>query len=219
MQEIIRELEIVNDVNLMTLEQLISRYLSSEKSYTMFIKRYYDFYNKIFNYPLRALVNYTKLANLFTKGVKMYPLVCEREVKYLIEDLMYNKKTYGKSDAIDISIISFGDTIGSKITSYEAYLEKSNRMITSAINYNFFSNFNDEMMGLNGFDSIGFIYYVNYLLKLSPNDIDYDLLYIVEQIMKSKNENKKMYEIIKAERVEFSSVKKKLKRNLKEYNK
>lgn len=71
-KKIVEELRLVNDVNLLSLEELEEKYLGNEEEYKDFFQNYVGFFNNHPTYQLRIADKYEKINELLKRGNAKY---------------------------------------------------------------------------------------------------------------------------------------------------
>ena len=113
-KKVVEDLELVNDVNTLSIEDLAEKYLTDEESYKKFITKYGDFFINNPNYRCRVLPLFKKISLFIESGNEKYPEPEFYEKKGVIEDRM-NKtlnEANGDSNYTYEEIYNFIFTIG-----------------------------------------------------------------------------------------------------------
>lgn len=202
-KRIIEELEEINDINTLSLNELIDKYFENEDKYKKFIKNYGDiFVNKLL-YQLRVFSYHKKIMDLIENGNSMYKdEECEKIGKDIVAsiDKIYNKFKIGSLQQDEIQARSlFTDLVGvNKTKSIKGYESIVSGIYDVAKKYeNRDGNSLEEYLDFAMFmrasvDTIENSRYINAIEKYKKshnlaylcNDVNY--LYFVNYILKLK---------------------------------
>ena len=72
-RRVLEELEVVDDINGLSKENLEKKYFADKGTYDHFLKTYYDYFNGHMIYPLRASLQFDKMAEVMYDGNRLYP--------------------------------------------------------------------------------------------------------------------------------------------------
>ena len=211
-KKLVEELELVNDINIMSIKDLETKYLESEEKYKEFLNNYTDYFQRNILYQLRVYPHYKKILELVDAGHKKYENVNNN--KKLLEIMDYNTDKYklnrNSDDEIQAKFLLF-ETIGKNKTkgnaNYESVVEG---IYNSALNYGkkdvevdgimdylyFVMGFNDSKHYkelyedfssrhpfTNELNNINFLYFANYLINSKPSIVTEDFIDDVKKII------------------------------------
>ena len=165
-KELVKNLEVINDINVLSQEELNDKYASSEERFNSFINRYGDYFINHGLYQLRASGEYNKIINLINEGSNKYSndniFAYKTSILHFIN---YNKQRFNiKDNSLSDDVLEsqylFLESLGAtKATGNNSYPEIVTSLYDSAVAYN---NKGD-------YDIDDFFNYVNYIMNTTTS--------------------------------------------------
>lgn len=95
-----KKLEIINDINTLSKEELNEKYLKSEEEYVEFLKTYSQYFTPYYMYQLRAAGSYDKITSLLCNGNNKYKTDDQMEyVDTILKSMRQSENDYEISGA------------------------------------------------------------------------------------------------------------------------
>ncbi len=207
MDDLLKKLFIVDDINHLSYEELVDKYLGNEKDYSTFLKRYYGFVSSNHSYQLRMGKIYDKIVAILIEGENRY-LNFENNKdsenkeyhKKILQIIAANRRNFAISknmyEDIQESYCSFGDIIGKNINTYEEYLDVSRQMLMSAIKYYFLDDKKEALKPKFYSFYKSFLYFINYVISEYPNTVDFELKEILRKMIELENSKQRALGIL-----------------------
>ncbi len=169
-KELVKNLEIVNDLNNMTEDELKEKYTSTLNNYEQFLDRYSDYFLNHHMYQLRAAENYNKIYSIIISGNAMYrnESIFENSnaIRYEIERTKDRFRVNDKGQSKDVyeAQALFLDGVGAlKANKTKEYKEVVSDIYSSAERYN-----NRDNNTIDDFPN-----YVNYVLRAAKSGAEF----------------------------------------------
>ncbi len=211
--KIVEELELVNDINKMSIKELEEKYLKDEETYKDFANKYTLIFQKNLLYQLRVYPHYKKILDIIALGHKKYENV-NCNIDKILKVMDYNTDKYKLVNHSDDEIQAkflLNESIGkNKTKKNEDYENIIDGIYHSALNYskkdvevedvmdylNFVVGFNDKKHHIdlfnyfsskhpiaNELNNIYFLYFANYLINTRPSVVTEEFLNDVKRII------------------------------------
>ena len=202
-KSIIEELEKINDINILSDDELIKKYLVSKEKYKEFLTNYGDFFTKGVLYQVRTVSNYKKIGLLLEKGNKLYVDEENEEIqRKMLETIDFILNKYRTKDLVQDELqlkYIFKDIVGANMNKednrYENIvsgildaLKKYNNCdgnsIGDFVDYAAFNLENDSSMEQSKYDTAISKYIKEHNMAQLCNNVNF--LYLVNYMLKFK---------------------------------
>lgn len=212
-KKIVEELERANDINTLSLKELMDKYLTSEEKYKEFLINYGNYFNNRLTYQFRVIAYYKKIMDFIQIGNQMYNDSENLEIqKKILEYIDYNLNKYYtrnllqdeiQSKAIFVNMI--GDFKSRDVKRYEKivsdildvakkYDSRDNNEIDKYETYvSFTSNKSKYDDAIKKYmdahtlaylcNDVSFLYFVNYMLLEKAGNVDDEFIYDSKQVI------------------------------------
>jgi len=219
-KKILDELEKVNDINTLSLNDLMDKYFVSEEKYKDFLTNYGEYFTKGLLYQFRVIAYYRKITDLVVNGNKKYADDENKEIqRKMFESMDYILNKYKTRNLVQDEIQSrslFTDMVGAsrinEITGYEKivsgiydvakkYDSRDGNNIDEFALYALFSSYNLKFNN-NSYEKAIKKYMDEHNLAYLCNDVNF--LFFVNYMLKQKgsiideefiNDSKKIIEL------------------------
>ena len=200
-KELIENLELENDLNLLTLDELKEKYLISGESYSYFIERYCNLFLNNPEFQSRTIPSFSNVRGMIEQGNRMYPTPENAHARNEISEKMNSIKFNDQLNNPEKARIEFLSLVRAKDNGLPGYYESVvDRACTASKLYescddsicDFMSTIYVQLDGVKSEDdlkkivndyiethdlmklcnNLGYLYFVNYVLsRLHPLEI------------------------------------------------
>lgn len=133
-KKIVEDLELANDVNMLSLDKLENKYLKDEETYKRFLDKYGAYFDKNANYRCRVIPLYKKITTFMEKGNDKFKVPEFYEKKGVITYRMnqtLNEQMKEHADYSSMALFNFICMLGADIVSCDSSVTRYNSLINS----------------------------------------------------------------------------------------
>lgn len=130
-KDVIEDLKVVNDINQMSLDELINAYLSNKEKFNDFHNHFYRYFMLNSQYQLRTIDNYNKINNLYSFGNMLYQSNDKEKIK-ILNKMNYNIDNYEIKEYINAKQLFMYNIGATKTKSDEEYDQILPKIVLSA---------------------------------------------------------------------------------------